>query len=446
VPLWAVIVAAVSGAIIGDSIGYAVGRRWGTGLLHGTVGRLPIIRQHLGRHLDSAQAFVRRRKGSAVFFGRFTAALRVLVPGLAGMSDVHYPSFLVYNVAGGAIWGSAFAVLGYLAGSNYKRAERIAGRVGLVLLALIVVGLIVSRLLRHLSERSERLHAFGDRLAATPPLAWIRRKFPGPVAWARRRLDLTDPRGFRLTITVAVAALAAWAFAGLMQDVVQGDEMALVDPSVESWVIGHRTASLTSIARTVTWLGSSALVIPALVVIGAILLAVRRHRRPAAALIVAAVGAIALYDLVKPLVARPRPPMSVWIGHFHGASFPSGHATLTLAFYGMLAIVLSLGRPPRVWLVATAGAALVTLVVGASRVYLGAHWLSDVLSGYALGAAWTALVAAIGLLMIAPRVESGAATTPADGHVETPPPGVSGRQEPRQPTSSPTQDRPGGAP
>src|SRR5690242_2956521 len=71
VPLWAVIAAAVSGAIIGDSTGYLIGRRWGTHLLHGTIGRLPVIRTHLDKNLDSARAYVQRRKGSAVFFGRF---------------------------------------------------------------------------------------------------------------------------------------------------------------------------------------------------------------------------------------------------------------------------------------------------------------------------------------------------------------------------------------
>ena len=129
IPLWSVIAAAVVGAIIGDSVGYLVGRRWGTNLLHGTLGRLPVIRNDLDKHLESAQAYVRRRKGSAVFFGRFTAALRVLVPGLAGMSGVHYPSFLAYNVAGGLLWGTGFAVLGYLAGANYHHVEKIASRV-----------------------------------------------------------------------------------------------------------------------------------------------------------------------------------------------------------------------------------------------------------------------------------------------------------------------------
>src|SRR2546422_4374332 len=120
-PLWVFVLAAVSGAIIGDSTGYLIGRKWGTDLLHGTIGRLPIIRKQLDRHLDAAQAYVRRRQGSAVFFGRFTAALRVLVPGLAGMSKVRYPSFLVYNVAGGIAWGTGFTILGYLAGASYKQ-------------------------------------------------------------------------------------------------------------------------------------------------------------------------------------------------------------------------------------------------------------------------------------------------------------------------------------
>src|SRR5258706_16450596 len=98
--------------------------------MHGTIGRLPVSRRHLDRQLESARAYVRRRRGSAVFFGRFTAALRVLVPGLAGMSQVEYPVFLAYNVAGGALWGAGMAVLGYPARGSFHRVGKIAGRAG----------------------------------------------------------------------------------------------------------------------------------------------------------------------------------------------------------------------------------------------------------------------------------------------------------------------------
>src|SRR5438477_3017392 len=151
-------------------------------LRHGSLGRRPVIRTDLDKNLDKARAYVQRRQGSAVFFGRFTAALRVLVPGLAGISEVHYPTFLAYNVAGGTLWGAGFAVLGYVAGASYHRVEKIAGQAGLILLGVIVAGLIAARLVRRFAAHSPGLKAAGDRLAATPPLAWARRRFPAQVA------------------------------------------------------------------------------------------------------------------------------------------------------------------------------------------------------------------------------------------------------------------------
>jgi undecaprenyl-diphosphatase len=420
VPLWAVIAAAVSGAIIGDSIGYLIGRRWGTHLLHGTLGRLPVIRTHLDKNLDSAQAYVQRRKGSAVFFGRFTAALRVLVPGLAGISEVHYPTFLVYNIAGGTLWGAGFAVLGYVAGANYHRVEKVAGQAGLVLLGLIVAGLIASRLVRHFAARSPGLNAVGDRLAATPPLAWVRRRFPAQAAWGRRRLDARNPRGFWLTFTVAAGALAGWAFGGLTQDVTSHDDVALADPHVTAWVIAHRTGWLTSALQVLTWLGSTAFIIPAALATGLYFLIRRRDRRPLALLTAAVAGAVGLYHIVKALVGQPRPPGAIWIGHYTGAAFPSGHATQSAAFYAMLAIVLSARLSIRWRAALWSAAALVVLIVGASRIYLGAHWLTDVLAGYALGAAWVAIVVTIllttspGTGRVKPVRERGRAPTP--GH------------------------------
>jgi len=402
-PLGAVIVAAVSGAILGDSLGYFIGKRWGDHLLRGTIGHLPIIRRHIDEHLASARAYVRRRKGSAVFFGRFTAALRVLVPRLAGMSDVHYPTFLLYNALGGILWGTGFAVLGYFAGAGYKHVAKIAGRIGLLLLVLVVVGLILSRVFRRLGERSARLRGLADRAANLPFFAWVRRRFPRQVAWLRARLDPSSPRGFALTFTLAVGAVAAWIFTGLTQDVVAHDETALLDPRMLHWVLAHRTAWLTTVMKTVTWLGSNVVIVPVLLLVAAFYLLRRRDWRPGAKLAVAVGGAIVLYDIVKAAVGRARPPATVWIGHYSGGAFPSGHATQTVAFYGMLALTLTTGRSVRTWVLLWTGAAMIALLVGASRIYLGAHWLSDVVGGYALGAAWLAAVVAHTLAATKPR-------------------------------------------
>jgi membrane-associated protein len=152
-PLPAMIVAAILGAVIGDSIGYAVGKRWGHQMLRGSIGRLPIVRQELAKHLESAKAFVRRRGPQAVFIGRFTAALRVLVPGLSGMAELPYPTFLLYNVLGAVVWGTTFAVLGYVAKNAWERVATDARDAGLALLALIVLGLITATVLRRRRER-----------------------------------------------------------------------------------------------------------------------------------------------------------------------------------------------------------------------------------------------------------------------------------------------------
>ncbi len=400
VPLWAVITAAVAGAVIGDSVGYLIGRRSGERLLHGTIGRLPVIRRHLDRHLESARAYVHRRRGSAVFFGRFTAALRVLVPGLAGMSQVEYPVFLAYNVAGGALWGTGMAVLGYLAGASYQHVEKIAGRAGLGLLAVIVASLVASRLLRRYADRP-RLRAVGDRLAATPPLAWIRRRYPRQVAWSRRRLDASDPRGFWLTFTVAAGTLAGWAFGAITQDVVARDEAALRDPHVTAWVAEHRSGWLTATAKATAWPGS-ATVIVVLVVLAAAFLAAHRNWRPAIMLALALGGSVTLYVIVQHLVGRSRPPAALSIGHHAGPAFPSGQATTAIACYGMLAIILAAGRPAGAKALAWIGAAAVTVLAGASQVYLGANWLTDVLGGWALGALWIAVVLTAELLITRP--------------------------------------------
>jgi membrane-associated phospholipid phosphatase len=239
--------------------------------------------------------------------------------------------------------------------------------IGLVLFGVIVVGLVASPALRTPAARSARLE--------TP--------------------------GFWLTLTVSVAVLAAWAFGGLTWYVVSHKRSARLDTHVTAWVVAHRTGWLTSIMRVVTWLGSAAIIIPLGLIVGG-WFAWRRHEwRPLILLTAAVAGAVVLYDIVKFLVGRPRPPPAIWIGQFHGEAFPSGHATQTVAFYSMLAIILGAGSP-RVKLALWSAAVLVALVVGFSRIYLGAHWLTDVLGGYALGVTWAALVVIVMLIASEP--------------------------------------------
>lgn len=150
VPLAAVLGAGIGGAIVGDSIGYAVGRRWGRRILHSTLGRF--VKQE---HLLRAERALAVRGGWTVFVGRFTAALRVLIPGLAGMGRMPYRTFLSFNVAGAAIWGALMVIAGYLAGNSWHAIAHLFSGAGLVLTAVIVAGFVTVHIIRR-RRRAER--------------------------------------------------------------------------------------------------------------------------------------------------------------------------------------------------------------------------------------------------------------------------------------------------
>ena len=137
--LCAIVVAA---AIVGDSVGYVVGRRYGDQLL-----KLPLLRDRRAS-LDRALDGLRRRGPIYVFVGRFTAFLRAVMPGLAGMSAMPYRRFFVANALGGLIWGVGYALLGYFAGHALTRIEKYASWFGVATLVVLFVVVVVLHLRR----------------------------------------------------------------------------------------------------------------------------------------------------------------------------------------------------------------------------------------------------------------------------------------------------------
>ena len=132
------LVLVVTAALVGDTVGYEVGKHAGPRLL---TSRL--LRRH-GARIDAAREVLRRRGGPAVLVGRFTAFLRAVTPALAGLSRMPYRTFLVYNAAGALAWGIGATLLGYFAGASYQRVAQTVGRGSAGLLVLLVlVGVVV---------------------------------------------------------------------------------------------------------------------------------------------------------------------------------------------------------------------------------------------------------------------------------------------------------------
>ncbi|GAA1560655.1 DedA family protein [Kribbella lupini] len=137
--------AVVAGAaILGDSVGFELGRRFGPKLLQSRL-----LRRHTDR-IETARKKLARRGGAAVFLGRFVAFLRATTPALAGMAGMRYRTFLAFNAAGGLVWGAGVVLLGYLAGNSYAAVEKTFGRaIALVVLGLVLIALVGWRVRRH---------------------------------------------------------------------------------------------------------------------------------------------------------------------------------------------------------------------------------------------------------------------------------------------------------
>jgi membrane-associated protein len=139
-----VLVVVVLGAVVGDTIGYEVGRHLGVRVL-----RVRVLDRRRER-IDAARDFLARRGGSAVFLARWIAFFRAVMPFLAGSARMRYPKFLAWNALGGLAWGATVVLVGYVAGASYKRVEQSLGRgAAIAVLAVVVIAVVVWRVRRH---------------------------------------------------------------------------------------------------------------------------------------------------------------------------------------------------------------------------------------------------------------------------------------------------------
>jgi membrane-associated phospholipid phosphatase len=210
--------------------------------------------------------------------------------------------------------------------------------------------------------------------------------------WLAARCRTGAPTGLALTAAVLTLATSAWSLALVTFSVVHHTGLARDDARVLAFFTGHRAPWLTSLAKVLTWLGSSLVLWPVAVIAGLGLWRWRRRWLPAVLPALALAGVWAGSLLIKGLVGRPRPPAADMLTVVHSWSYPSEHAAQALATWGMIALMLMAGRPARARVLLAAGAVLIALVVGLTRLYLGAHWMTDVLGGWALAGVWDCLL------------------------------------------------------
>lgn len=168
--------------------------------------------------------------------------------------------------------------------------------------------------------------------------------------------------------------------------------LARSDHSVNSFGANHATSLSTHVLKVMTQLGGAVVLVPLAIVIGIVETVRLRSRSVLPFLIVVVGGQFLVANLIKSVVHRARPTLDQLSG-FSGSSFPSGHATASAACLAGFAIVMSRRRGTRARLILSSIAVGLAVAIGLTRVWLGVHWLTDVLAGLTLGWAWFALIA-----------------------------------------------------
>jgi membrane protein DedA with SNARE-associated domain len=135
-----VILTAVAAAVLGDNLGFFIGRWYGRGLIERYGALVGLTR----RRLEQFDRFFLRYGGRTVFLARFITGLRVFGALLAGTSGLRWPTFLFYNAAGAVTWSTAVAAAGYLLAYSWDTLERWVGRSGLIALALVAAGVAIA--------------------------------------------------------------------------------------------------------------------------------------------------------------------------------------------------------------------------------------------------------------------------------------------------------------
>ncbi|MHB1086795.1 MAG: LssY C-terminal domain-containing protein [Minisyncoccota bacterium] len=381
---------AAIGAILGDTISYHLGSR-------GKYLFRPESRFFKLSHLERGEQFFKRHGGKSIFLGRFIGPLRPIVPFIAGLSRMPMRTFLVWNISSGILWAAAHVLIGYVFGNILGVVEAWSSRVGLFLFGAAVLvfalwyGLSRSKPLFVLIASIRK--SIARAIAENPDVLRFKEQHPRLVGFVQDRLDPRRFSGRTLTL-LSLAMLYAFALlAGLVEDVIRSDSIVALDARVANLALAFRDLELLSFFTWVTFLGKWEMILAGLALF-VFLLWLWRRGRFVFPLALAVAGAEVFTTLGKIIIHRPRPEIAYYIER--GFSFPSGHATIAVAFYGFCAYMLvrSAHRWPRK-VAYGIGVLFLIVLIGVSRVYLGVHYVSDVLAGYAVGLLWLLIAVSI---------------------------------------------------
>ena len=371
------ILCASLGAFCGDGLSHLIGRAYGDRLR-----RMWPFSRYPG-WLPQGEAMLRRHGLKSILIARYVGAVRPLVPAIAGMLRMPARKYVPASLVASFSWGAAFLIPGWVFGASIELFAAVAGRLAIVLAVLLallaLIGFTVYQAYKVFTPRTSLLLSRALRWSVRHPLLG---RFSSALIDPRRRESPS------LLVMAMVLIFAGWAFFTVLMLAAGNDDPTRLDLQVHHLMFGLRTPLADHLMAVLASLGDwqvlLAAMLPALAWLG------WRRRWTAAAHWIAAFGfGLALVWVLDLLVQVPRPPATVAVAGF---DFPSAQVTMATIVYGFFAVLIARELPGRRRAWPYAVAALLVTSVAFARLYLGAHWLTDVLGGVFLGVVWIAVL------------------------------------------------------
>jgi membrane protein DedA with SNARE-associated domain/membrane-associated phospholipid phosphatase len=365
------VASAALGAFSGDGMSYWIGRRWGPQLrTRGPFARWP-------QWLERGEAMFKRHGTKSIFTARFVGAVRPFVPAIAGMLHVPTLRYLVPSALACVGWAIAFLAPGWVLGASYDAVEAVADRLALVLGGLLVAVATAWAIVLY-TWRWFAGHA--DALLARL-LAWSRRH-PRLGRYAIALADPNRPESASLLMLAACLLAISWVWFSLAALLLANGGPLGLDYSVHEAMTSLRNPLADRLMAALASLGDAQVLAPAATV-ALLYLLWRRRWMAASHWLAAVVFGLALTAMLEAVVDMPRPPTAP-----EGFGFPSVAVTMMTVVLGFFAVLIARELPGRrrVWPYLLAG--VLTTLVAVARLYLGAHWASDVIGGTLFGIGW----------------------------------------------------------
>lgn len=374
---------AAIGAILGDSISYWLGTKGAQ--LFRSENR--ILKLSL---LEKGETFFKKHGNKSILLGRFIGPLRPIVPFVAGLFKMNKRSFLVWNITSAFLWATSYLLLGYFFGGAIDVIEMWSTRAGffalIVFFSLGILWFLIKKSPALISLMFSVGGSIKEAIISNPDIRKLVERHPYFFAFVKRRLNREKFSGLSLTLLCVGFIYVLSLFFGIVQDVVSSDLIVAADIRVANLLFAFRDAELLTLFTWITVLGKWQIVVSGAIV-ASLVLWLWRKRTYIFPLWITIVGSEIFNLLGKLAFHRPRPDVAYYMES--GFSFPSGHATIAVAFYGFLTYVLF--RESKHWgrkANAIFWGLTIIFAIGLSRLYLGVHFVSDVWGGYLSGLLW----------------------------------------------------------